>query len=165
MARKEQQRRSRRASPPRLPSRTALGWWAFGALAAAVMVASVVDREGTFAPRRAVPDAALIAAAEQADPRILEVERRFLCPCHRCGGMELAECSCDTPGGALEAKGVIVELIAQGHGTEAVVAEIARRYGSLKPSGQSVVRPELRPKDPKNTASGCLDRAARRTVM
>lgn len=131
----------RRKAPQKTPdrntsgSRLDTGWVAFGVLAAvvaAVAVALLAGREGTVAPRRTVPDAEVIAAAEQADPRIVAVERRFICPCGRCGGMELVECQCDSPGGALEAKGAIVTLLSQGHDVETVVGLVARDFGGLK---------------------------------
>jgi len=128
--------RRRHRKPSRTP-RHGRGWpWrvpAAGlAVIAAVALAILAGREGTVAAPGGVLLPEVIAAAERADPRILEVERRFLCPCGRCGGMELVECHCDAPGGALEARGAIVRLIASGAGVESVVATIAERYGSLR---------------------------------
>ncbi len=139
MAAKKSKSRVRPHSRRERPAGFDRGWMAFWALAAVVVavgVALLAGREGTVAPpagSASVPHAEVIAAAEQADPRIVEVERHFICPCGRCGGMELTECECATPGGALETKGAIVRLLGEGHDVDAVVGIIARRYGGLKP--------------------------------
>lgn len=85
----------------------------------------------TRAPRREM-QRLLMAAAAIEDPRINEVARRFHCPCGGCGVMELVNCECDMPRGALEAKGKIAELLKQGVSPPEVIERMAAAYGSRK---------------------------------
>ncbi len=126
------------------------GWLVLGAILVVglgAMVAVVRDRARTATPSSA-PIRASVVAAELADPRVAEVERRFLCPCGRCGNMQLPECSCDVPGGALEVRGVIADLLARGLTVEETVAAVARRYGSLAPDPEGTEAPSSASPEP-----------------
>jgi cytochrome c-type biogenesis protein CcmH/NrfF len=73
-----------------------------------------------------------VLAAEIRDPRVGEVERKFLCPCGNCG-LQLSECTCDNANGALEMKKTIVALLTSGLDEKAVVATLTSRFpGSLR---------------------------------
>ncbi|NOZ79491.1 MAG: hypothetical protein GXP48_10015 [Acidobacteria bacterium] len=75
-----------------------------------------------------------VLSAEIRDPRVGEVERKFLCPCGNCD-LELSECTCDNANGALEMKKTIVALLDSGLNVKAVVATLTSRFpGSLRDS-------------------------------
>lgn len=108
--------------------------WAVIAMAAVglLLVVVMVWRQ---TPPEADVDQAAIAAAEAGDPRMREIEARFRCPCGNCGHLELADCACEVPGGALEMKTSIARLLSEGQGENEVIAAIAGRFGGLKPEG------------------------------
>jgi len=90
------------------------------------------------APKAAAPAPSAVLAAEIRDARVGEVEQRFRCPCGRCGGKELTDCTCDSPGGALEMKAAIVALLDAGSDVDATVAAIAARFpGALKEASEA----------------------------
>jgi cytochrome c-type biogenesis protein CcmH/NrfF len=77
-------------------------------------------------------DSTAIYAAELNDPRMLEIEHQFACPCGNCGHDDLADCTCDVPGGVLEMKTAIARHLKDGASTQEVVAAVAERFGGLK---------------------------------
>ena len=85
-------------------------------------------------------DRAAIATAELSFPRIQEIERMFVCPCGRCGELELEVCECDGPGGAMEMKTAIARALRAGSSTDEIVSTLAREYGGLKPEGDREIR-------------------------
>jgi cytochrome c-type biogenesis protein CcmH/NrfF len=78
-------------------------------------------------------DRAAITAAEISNVRMLEIERRFMCPCGNCGEMKLTECNCEVPGGALEMKTAIARALEHGTLTDEIVGTVAEQFGGLKP--------------------------------
>jgi len=82
-------------------------------------------------PPTADIDQAVIASVQLNDPRMARIEDRFRCPCGNCGHLELRDCICDVPGGALEMKTAIARLLAAGASEEQVVETVARRFGGL----------------------------------
>jgi len=115
-----------------------LGVWVvaslFGAVTLALLVADFHRDDGTLATTTATgkPDPMALVVAELKDPRVTEVASRFNCPCGRCGVMELTECQCNEPAGAVEVKTAIVTLLQEGRSVEEAAREIASRYGSAK---------------------------------
>lgn len=112
------------------------GNWVVVAIAAVVLLLAMamVWRQ---IPVKVDIDQAAIAAAETSDPRMKEIEARFRCPCGNCGHLELADCSCDVPGGAMEMKTAIASLLSEGQEKTAVIATIAGRFGGLKPESST----------------------------
>lgn len=96
---------------------------------ATLMVALVVS-QGSTGP---AVDRTAILAAELNNPRMLEVERRFICPCGRCGELELTECECDGPGGALEMKTMLARFLENGDDADQATVALFAQYGGLKP--------------------------------
>jgi cytochrome c-type biogenesis protein CcmH/NrfF len=108
------------------------GNWAVVAIAAVVLllVSAMIWRQ---TPAKVDIDQVAIAAAETSDPRMKEIEARFRCPCGNCGHLELADCVCDVPGGAMEMKTAIARLLSEGREKTDVIASIASQFGGLKP--------------------------------
>ena len=84
-------------------------------------------------PPTADIDSTAVTTAEMSDPRMGSIEDRFRCPCGNCGHLELRECVCDVPGGAMEMKTAIARLLSEGVSGEAIIATIAADFGGLKP--------------------------------
>ena len=125
----------RRSSKGRLFSRS---WWrrsenwtviAITGMALAVVTIVMLIQM----PPTADIDQAAIATAELSDPRMKEIEDQFRCPCGNCGHLELRDCVCDVPGGAMEMKTAIARLLSEGVSGEAIIATIAADFGGLKP--------------------------------
>lgn len=129
-----------------------------GGLVLAVVGAAMVSSWSTTPPPPAI-DRAPILAAELKHPAMLEVERRFICPCGSCGGLELTECVCDGLGGAMEMKTELARLIAGGSDADDATVAVAARFGGLKPreawggSPDSAVEPMHHPVQPEPSAS------------
>jgi hypothetical protein len=70
-----------------------------------------------------------------ADPDVFEVASNFWCPCGRCGQMELLECQCRMPNGAVEVYTAIREELQQRRSISSIVSTIASRFGGLKRDG------------------------------
>jgi cytochrome c-type biogenesis protein CcmH/NrfF len=123
------------------------GNWAVVAIAAVVLllVLAMIWRQ---TPAKVDIDQAAIAAAETSDPGMREIEARFRCPCGNCGHLELADCSCDVPGGAMEMKTAIARLLSEGQEKTAVIATIAGRFGGLKPESTTSESPPAGPATP-----------------
>lgn len=107
-------------------------WMVFAITGIALAVVSMVLM--TRMPPTADIDPAAVAAAELSDPRMKEIEHRFRCPCGNCGHLELEDCVCDVPGGAMEMKTVIARLLSEGIDEKTIVATIAADFGGLKTS-------------------------------
>lgn len=109
-------------------------WWVAGIAAVAAVAAAFIladpDRAAMDGP---AIDRAAILAAELKHPTMLEVERRFVCPCGRCGELELVECVCDGPGGAMEMKTALARVVSEGLDADEATARLATRFGGLKP--------------------------------
>lgn len=124
----------RRAHQGTPGERSACRWWIGGAgLLLAVAAVAVVSSRSTTSQQAPKIDRAAILAAELKHPAMLEVERRFVCPCGSCGDLELTECVCDGAGGAMEMKTELARLIAGGMGADDATAAVATRFGGLKP--------------------------------
>ncbi len=78
-------------------------------------------------------DRTAILAAELNNPWMLVVERRFVCPCGQCGELELTECECDGPGGALEMKTMLARFLENGDDADQATVALFAQYGGLKP--------------------------------
>ena len=57
------------------------------------------------------------------------VASNFRCACGGCGELQLAECTCDMPKGAIEEKGFIREQLKKGFTTEQVIEMVDKKYG------------------------------------
>ena len=129
--------RPRSAKSPR-PWWQAPGNWVLLALvvAAFFFLTSVFVRQ---IPPTADIDQSVIASAQLNDPRMARIEDRFRCPCGNCGHLELRDCICDVPGGAMEMKTAIARLLATGASEEQVVETVARRFGGLRSRPPSAI--------------------------
>jgi len=118
------------------PRRWAVGAWVGTGLVFAIGLGLAIANlggRGTVSDRGGdKPDQIAVAAAELSDPRVKEVEASFRCPCGKCGVMELIECQCDMPGGALEVKDAIVKALKGGGSVPGVTEAIAAHYGGRK---------------------------------
>ncbi|NOZ93857.1 MAG: hypothetical protein GXP47_03820 [Acidobacteria bacterium] len=121
---------------PGTRKKVALGWMiTVGTVAVAVAMLALLARPKTATAPQEVIEAtgADVLKAEIGDPRVGEVERRFVCPCGTCG-KELDECSCET---AMKMKSAIVALLGEGRDVDSVVATLSGRFpGALKAAGE-----------------------------
>ena len=99
----------------------------------AFVVAVVAFKLGFHVHPEADIDRAAIATAELSFPEMKEIERQFVCPCGRCGELELEVCECDGPGGAMEMKTTIARALRSGSSVDEIVAKVSEQYGGLKP--------------------------------
>ena len=99
----------------------------------AFVVAVVAFKLGFHVHPEADIDRAAIATAELSFPEMKEIERQFVCPCGRCGELELEVCECDGPGGAMEMKTTIARALRSGSSADEIVAKVSEQYGGLKP--------------------------------
>ena len=128
-------------------------WWREPANWLALVVAILAVTTVVFVLEKQRPpavdiDRAVIALAGLNDSRMAEIEGRFRCPCGNCDHLDLRNCECDAPGGALEIKTAIARLLDQGVGSEEVVRVVANRFGGLRaasdpgsrvPSGEALM--------------------------
>ena len=108
-------------------------WAAVGSAGIVVLAVAVLVSRDSSGP---AIDRNAILAAELNDPQMLEVERRFVCPCKRCGGLELTECECDGPDGALEMKTMLAGLLGNGENADQATVALSARFGGLKPRSE-----------------------------
>jgi hypothetical protein len=72
------------------------------------------------------------AAAPAAGPlegRVLQVASNFRCACGECGELQLAECLCTAPRGAVEEKAFIRGKLEEGLSVPQVIDLVDKKYG------------------------------------
>jgi hypothetical protein len=72
------------------------------------------------------------AAAPAAGPlesKVLQVASNFRCACGECGELQLAECLCTTPRGAVEEKAFIRGKLEEGLSVPQVIDLVDKKYG------------------------------------
>jgi hypothetical protein len=73
-------------------------------------------------------DGAALTPAATEDPRLREVAARFLCPCSRCGPMNLSECGCEMPNGAVAVKTYISTQLDKGASVDEAASMVAATF-------------------------------------
>lgn len=63
------------------------------------------------------------------ESQVRVVASNFRCACGGCGELQLAECFCDMPKGAVEEKGFIREQLKKGFTVEQVIEMVDKKYG------------------------------------
>lgn len=119
------------------PKNSRTPWWQQPANWLVVVIALVAVTTVIFILERQRPpivdiDRTVIEVVGINDSRMAEIEGRFMCPCGSCDHLDLRDCECDAPGGALEIRTSIARLLDQGVGSEEVVRVVANRFGGLR---------------------------------
>ena len=141
MAKKRKAQRQRRSQPIQ---KKETNFWKITAIVAVVLLAGVTAKtlftssgqntatttsiQPTVIQPAAIQPATSLASNGLKD-KVFQVAANFKCACGGCGELPLAECQCDMPRGAVEAKAFIRTKLNEGLSVQQVIELVDKEYG------------------------------------
>ena len=103
----------------------------FAIVISAGLIVSLVLSQSSTPKKNVVEPSVSNQAPTSFDARVQLVASRFRCACGGCGELQLAECTCDMPRGAVEEKTFIRDQLNKGLTVDQVVKLVDEKYGHL----------------------------------
>ena len=103
----------------------------FAVIISAGLIASLVIPQNLAPQKRTTEPSVSKQTSASFDARVQLVASRFRCACGGCGELQLAECTCDMPRGAVEEKRFIRDQLNKGLTIDQVVKLVNDKYGHM----------------------------------